>query len=220
MICVQKYFKNKRYFLYCTVIVLVSPAFFMILLLNMSTTQRIYNANNVNSIFKSCDLEYDKNGQLPTRKPKNFTDFTSDVEVAKITRSGCWNIIQHYSFDVDVKHYKQEEKEYPIAYSIVAHQNAQQIMFLLSQIYAPHNAYCVHLDAKSPLALFEALKNLQNCFPNVRLTPNREFVVYASFSRLQADINCMEDLLRTSVPWKHLINLSGQVSRQLLLLIS
>jgi len=54
---------------------------------------------------------------------------------------------------------------------------------------------------------------ITGCFSNIFLANKSEDVIYASFSRLQADINCMDDLLNSSVGWKHLINLCGQVSQ-------
>ncbi len=49
------------------------------------------------------------------------------------------------------------------------------------------------------------------CFDNVFIASKLETVVYAGISRLQADINCMTDLLGKNVKWKYLINLVGQV---------
>ncbi|XP_076813405.1 beta-1,3-galactosyl-O-glycosyl-glycoprotein beta-1,6-N-acetylglucosaminyltransferase-like [Clavelina lepadiformis] len=113
---------------------------------------------------------------------------------------------------MDFKHITKEERDFPIAYSILAHQNAHQLMLLLSAIYAPHNVYCIHIDLKST-SMFEAVKETASCFSNVFLATKREDVVYAGFSRLQADINCMEDLVNVPVGlnnWTYLINLCGQ----------
>ena len=35
-------------------------------------------------------------------------------------------------------------------------------------------------------------------------------VVYAAWSRVQADLNCMADLYNSSTQWKYIINLCGQ----------
>ncbi len=42
------------------------------------------------------------------------------------------------------------------------------------------------------------------------LAPKREAVVWASYSRLQADLNCIQELLQRTSSWKYVINLTGQ----------
>ncbi|MBN3298971.1 GCNT2 transferase, partial [Amia calva] len=75
-------------------------------------------------------------------------------------------------------------------------------------IYAPHNVYCIHIDEKASKAFKAAVETLINCFPNTFLASKMEIVVYAGMSRLQADINCLKDLV--SSRWKYVINLCGQ----------
>jgi len=112
----------------------------------------------------------------------------------------------------DDNYISDAEKNYPVAYGVLAHNKAKQLAHLLSSIYAPQNLYCVHVDLKSSEAFKSAVRAITQCLPNVFLSSRSEEVVYASFSRLQADINCMDDLLSSDVPWKHLINLCGQVN--------
>ena len=136
----------------------------------------------------------------------------SDEEILAKASKGCWNVISNYSFKYDWREITLEEENYPIAYSILAHHKTEQLLMLLAQIYSPQNAYCIHIDAKASNNMFEAVKAVVKCLPNVILASKRENVVYASFSRLQADINCMKDLLESHIKWNHLINLCGQVS--------
>ncbi|CAK8681203.1 unnamed protein product [Clavelina lepadiformis] len=139
-------------------------------------------------------------------------DVTSDIDVKTLASKGCNHVIDKYDFEMDFKHITKEERHFPIAYSILAHQNAHQLMLLLSAIYTPQNVYCIHIDLKST-SMFEAVKETASCFSNVFLATKREDVVYAGFSRLQADINCMEDLVNIPVGinnWTYLINLCGQ----------
>ncbi|XP_040269778.1 beta-1,3-galactosyl-O-glycosyl-glycoprotein beta-1,6-N-acetylglucosaminyltransferase 3-like [Bufo bufo] len=102
-----------------------------------------------------------------------------------------------------------EERNYPIAYSMVIHDDIEMFERLLRSIYMPQNVYCIHVDMKSSDTFFKAVKAITSCFPNVFLSSKRESVVYASWSRVQADLNCMEDLLNSSVDWKYLINTCG-----------
>lgn len=104
----------------------------------------------------------------------------------------------------------KEEKEYPLAFILTIHKDLEMFVRLLRAIYAPQNMYCIHVDAKAPENYKKNIKRLAKCFPNVILATVSERVTYAGFSRLKADINCMEDLVRSSVKWKKVINLCGQ----------
>lgn len=109
----------------------------------------------------------------------------------------------------------REELDFPIGYTIVFHDNIHQMSMLLSAIYRQHNLYCLHLDAKANGILKLATRMLTKCFSNIFVATKTERVVYASFSRLMADINCMRDMLgvpKTLFDWKYVINLCGQVS--------
>nr|Q805R1.1 RecName: Full=Beta-1,3-galactosyl-O-glycosyl-glycoprotein beta-1,6-N-acetylglucosaminyltransferase; AltName: Full=C2GnT-mucin type; Short=C2GnT-M [Bovine herpesvirus 4 (isolate LVR140)]AAO22157.1 Bo17 protein [Bovine gammaherpesvirus 4]AAO22158.1 Bo17 protein [Bovine gammaherpesvirus 4] len=103
----------------------------------------------------------------------------------------------------------KEELDFPIAYSMVVHEKIENFERLLRAVYAPQNIYCVHVDVKSPETFKEAVKAIISCFPNVFMASKLVPVVYASWSRVQADLNCMEDLLQSSVSWKYLLNTCG-----------
>jgi hypothetical protein len=104
----------------------------------------------------------------------------------------------------------EEEASFPIAFNILMHTDVEQIEVLLRAIYRPQNIYCIHIDQKSSPSIVEAIQAISNCLTNVFIVSKRERVVYAGFSRLQADINCMSDLTKTQTQWKYLINIAGQ----------
>ncbi|PKU38801.1 beta- -galactosyl-o-glycosyl-glycoprotein beta- -n-acetylglucosaminyltransferase 3 [Limosa lapponica baueri] len=103
----------------------------------------------------------------------------------------------------------REEAEFPIAYSMVIHNKIEMFERLLRSIYAPQNIYCVHVDTKSPADFQEAVRAIVACFPNVFVASRLESVVYASWSRVQADLNCMQDLLQSPVRWRYILNTCG-----------
>ncbi|XP_073509027.1 beta-1,3-galactosyl-O-glycosyl-glycoprotein beta-1,6-N-acetylglucosaminyltransferase 3-like [Phyllobates terribilis] len=103
----------------------------------------------------------------------------------------------------------KEEEDFPIAYSMVVHDKIDMFERLLRAIYAPQNIYCVHVDEKSTEQFKAAVRAIISCFDNVFVSSKLVRVVYASWSRVQADINCMEDLLKSNVPWKYLLNTCG-----------
>ncbi|XP_043945982.1 beta-1,3-galactosyl-O-glycosyl-glycoprotein beta-1,6-N-acetylglucosaminyltransferase 7-like [Protopterus annectens] len=104
----------------------------------------------------------------------------------------------------------EEEANYPLAYIITIHKEKEMFVKLLSAIYAPQNVYCIHTDNKSSEELKNIVRTLTACFGNVFIPTKTETVVYAGFSRLQADINCMKDLVQSETSWKHVINVCGQ----------
>ncbi|XP_062948023.1 beta-1,3-galactosyl-O-glycosyl-glycoprotein beta-1,6-N-acetylglucosaminyltransferase 3 [Cynocephalus volans] len=103
----------------------------------------------------------------------------------------------------------KEELDFPIAYSMVVHEKIESFERLLRAVYAPQNIYCIHMDEKSPETFKEAVRAITSCFPNVFIASKLVRVFYASWSRVQADLNCMEDLLQSSVPWKYFLNTCG-----------
>ncbi|XP_041854003.1 beta-1,3-galactosyl-O-glycosyl-glycoprotein beta-1,6-N-acetylglucosaminyltransferase 3-like [Melanotaenia boesemani] len=103
----------------------------------------------------------------------------------------------------------EEENNFPIAYSMVIHEKIEMFERLLRAVYAPQNIYCIHVDQKSSPEFQKAVKGIISCFPNVFIASKLERVVYASWSRVQADLNCMKDLLNSHVDWKYLLNTCG-----------
>ncbi|XP_075945241.1 beta-1,3-galactosyl-O-glycosyl-glycoprotein beta-1,6-N-acetylglucosaminyltransferase 3-like [Anarhichas minor] len=103
----------------------------------------------------------------------------------------------------------EEENDFPIAYSMVIHEKIEMFERLLRAVYAPQNIYCVHVDQKASEEFQKAVEAIISCFPNVFIASRLESVVYASWSRVQADLNCMKDLLNSQVQWRYLLNTCG-----------
>ncbi|XP_078331661.1 N-acetyllactosaminide beta-1,6-N-acetylglucosaminyl-transferase-like isoform X3 [Crassostrea virginica] len=132
-------------------------------------------------------------------------NFATDNDIRKRAQN-CTIFSGKYHFPAS-----QEERDFPIAFSLLVHKDAVQIETLLRAIYRPHNVYCIHVDKRSTSALLDAVKSIANCLRNVFIATKLEDVIYEGYSRLQADINCMTDLLSyTDVNWKYLINLPAQ----------
>ncbi|XP_072270318.1 beta-1,3-galactosyl-O-glycosyl-glycoprotein beta-1,6-N-acetylglucosaminyltransferase 7-like [Pyxicephalus adspersus] len=124
------------------------------------------------------------------------------------SRKNCSMLIKELHFIT--KPLSKEEAAYPLAFILTIHKNLEMFFKLLAAIYAPQNIYCIHIDQKSPKAFYQAVQFVADCFPNIFISTKQETVVYAGISRLQADLNCMEDLMRSTAPWNHVINLCGQ----------
>ncbi|GCB62645.1 N-acetyllactosaminide beta-1,6-N-acetylglucosaminyl-transferase-like [Scyliorhinus torazame] len=104
----------------------------------------------------------------------------------------------------------REEADFPLAYILAVHKDLDTLEWLLRAIYAPHNIYCIHVDNKTSAAFRRGVGQLAACFGNVFVASRSEAVVYGGFSRLQADLNCMQELARPRLRWRYAINLCGQ----------
>ena len=104
----------------------------------------------------------------------------------------------------------KEEEEFPIAFSILMHENVEQAERLLRMIYRPQNFYCVHVDRKASMEIQAAVRAITNCFENV-IQPKKQIAVrWAEFTVLEAELACMEALYGMSDKWKYFINLTGR----------
>ena len=102
-----------------------------------------------------------------------------------------------------------EERDFPIAYSILLYRSAGMVERLLRAIYRPHNHYCLHVDAKAPNEMHLAMAALSRCFHNVQLVPDPVEVYWGYYGLLQAELSCMK-LLVQYTKWRYFINLTGE----------
>ena len=102
------------------------------------------------------------------------------------------------------------ERNFPLAYVVQLYTGAGLFVKQLQFIYVPHNIYCINIDKSSSTVFVNAVEQIVRCLPNVFVAKKRIKVIYLHVSTVQAQLNCMEDLLESSVPWRYLFNLCGQ----------
>jgi hypothetical protein len=137
----------------------------------------------------------------------NYT-FSTDKELGDRAQE-CEKFLGMYNYEYF--YVSPAELDFPVAYTILTYKDAVQTEKLLRTIYRPHNLYCIHIDRSADSALHYAMKSIASCLTNVFVASKLEDVIYAGFSRLQADLNCMSDLLtNTDVKWRYVINLPSQ----------
>ncbi|KAK6173253.1 hypothetical protein SNE40_016738 [Patella caerulea] len=127
-------------------------------------------------------------------------------EIYSTLTKSCDKLIKSRGYVMNVS---KEEKEFPIAYNIIMHHDIEMAERLLRSIYRPSNIYCIHVDGKSPLNLFETMSSIAKCFDNVIMASHRSTVRWGQYSVFQAELTCMDDLLKYK-HWKYFINLAGQ----------
>uniref|UniRef100_A0A672NE39 Glucosaminyl (N-acetyl) transferase 4 n=1 Tax=Sinocyclocheilus grahami TaxID=75366 RepID=A0A672NE39_SINGR len=172
----------------------------------LSETLRLTEQYGINctAIYEMEPVELGKT--LVIRKEKSYVGQT-DRTIVNATYDCDWFVV---SRGYDAIQGSEFEREFPLAYSLVVHQDVALVERLLRAVYMPHNIYCIHYDLKSSDDFISAMKGLARCIPNVFIASKLERVQYAGFSRLKADLNCLSDLLDSEVKWKYVINLCGQ----------
>ncbi|VDP86111.1 unnamed protein product [Echinostoma caproni] len=111
---------------------------------------------------------------------------------------------------------RPEEREFPLAFSLIVYTDADRVLRLFRAIYRPHNYYCIHIDRKSKPEFVNVTERLKQC-PGVSHnvffveSANRTDVHWGWISVLDADLSCARILLeRAPGAWKYWINLTGQ----------
>lgn len=131
--------------------------------------------------------------------------FKSDDDYVRDTRN-CSRFIQERGYWLQAS---TEEKEFPIAFSIVLFRDTEQVERLLRAIYRPHNIYCLHVDKKAPVSMVRAIRGVASCLENVFVTRRSLDVEWGTFSVLEVELVCMKDLWEDK-RWRYFINLTGQ----------
>ena len=122
--------------------------------------------------------------------------------------NNCSHIVDEYSNNFYVS---PEEENFPVAYILVVYTNVRQVLRLLKVIYRPHNLYCIHPDAKQEPKFIRAFQAISRCLDNVFVASKLEKVYYAHHSIMDAQLNCMQDLMRFKPSrWRYAINLCGR----------
>ena len=134
----------------------------------------------------------------------------SNDEIRLKAQENCTRFLHDEGFHLQPL--SAEEAEFPLAFNIIMHKHGPQFLQLLRTIYQPQHSICVHVDLNAPDDLWNMVASVVGCLDAAFLVSKREHVVYAGYSRLQADINCMLDQETgqgAHVPWKYLINTCG-----------
>lgn len=154
---------------------------------------------NCTKAFAGGVKNIDYNNTVNTTFPYQYTDLSQNCSAFRSTLG-----FQRYPRPT------AEELEFPLAFSIIFHKDLDQVVFLLRAIYHPHNTYCLHPDAKVSVEFLQAVQAVAECLPGVFVASKLQNIHYEGYSRLQADINCMTDLVHSNVQWKYFMNLPGQ----------
>lgn len=150
-------------------------------------------------LFSRNDQELEKAKSFKKEKIGNDEYISETVD--------CLNFISRRNYIL--KAINKEEAEYSLAFSILVYDDIESFERLLRSIYRPQNFYCVHIDRKSQVEFQLAVRSIAKCFSNVFLPSRMIEVTWSQFSTVEAELICMEELLRFK-KWRYFINLTGQ----------
>ena len=148
-------------------------------------------------------------GEFMKVKEKLQTWKNAESEVHFLKRlDNCSHVLEEYFNNFYVS---PEEESFPLAYILLVHTNVRQVLRLLKVIYRPQNLYCIHPDAKQGKDFVRVFSRISYCLSNVFVASKLESVYYAYHTIVDAQLNCMQDLLKFDPSrWKYTINLCGR----------
>ena len=122
--------------------------------------------------------------------------------------NNCSHVVEEYFNNFYIS---PEEESFPLAYILVVYTNVRQVLRLLKVIYRPQNLYCIHPDARQGIDFLRPFLHISNCLSNVFVASKLESVYHGHHSIFDAQLNCMQDLLKFETSrWKYVINLCGR----------
>ena len=159
---------------------------------------------NCSAILEGKQSEIEKAVELQTTLP---SDEQEDEKLYNLTRN-CDSFLMNRKYLLHPVN--QEEEMYPIAYTIMMYKDVSQVERLFRAIYRPQNLYCIHVDSKRSDLIKKTMTNIANCFTNVFVASRLVDVHWGTFSVIEPELICMNDLLRRPEPWHYFINTCGQ----------
>ena len=213
----MKYFNFKIIFnIFILILLIVSIRLMMMVNHESNDNELFIQRNNKQQRIKyniNCQSLIEMNTN-EINKAQTILNLNDNIEVIDdknyiFDSSMCQNYKKTRGYDKLLTISEQIEIDYPISYAILTYQHAEQIDRLLRLIWRPQNHYCFHIDSKSTDSFKQAIKSISNCFDNVFITNKSENIYWGSFSILQAELNCMQDLLNENKKWNYLIHMSG-----------
>lgn len=159
---------------------------------------------NCSKAFDGDEQEIERVSELMS----SWKNAISDDEMLRRVRTCTW-LRRYFSGNL---YNSKLEKLFPIAFTFVVYDSPQQILRLLRLMYRPQNSFCIHYDRKSKHKKF--FQSIAACFDNVIIPSKLASIVWGHFSVLEAQMNCMTDLLKLRAKqehkWKYLLNICGK----------
>ena len=147
-------------------------------------------------------------GNVPSTVRPAWNEISATRYGQRTTNCDCFR--SDFGYFASPEDITDDERRFPIAFSLLTYENLEQTERLLRLIYRPQNVYCIHVDAKSPVELHDGLQAIANCFDNVFVAKPPLSIDWGQISVVHAELLCMRHLLDIHKRWKYFINLVGR----------
>ncbi|XP_025102015.1 beta-1,3-galactosyl-O-glycosyl-glycoprotein beta-1,6-N-acetylglucosaminyltransferase-like [Pomacea canaliculata] len=200
--------RRLSYSLFLTAICLSATSVYIALYRSLRTTETFpwkpYDMKEVDcmKLFAGDMKELTRSKQVH----KDLPALPTEKDITRLAKN-CRNFVRVYGFIMNFL--TEEERNFPIAYSILVFKDAHQVTQLLQAIYRPQNVYCIHVDQKADQSYRDTMAAIADCFHNVFLASRSVDVEWGRFTVLEPELICMRDLWPFK-KWKYFINLTGQ----------
>ncbi|KAH8851795.1 Beta-1,3-galactosyl-O-glycosyl-glycoprotein beta-1,6-N-acetylglucosaminyltransferase 3 [Schistosoma japonicum] len=171
-----------------------------------------YYQNIINKSMEICErfLKYPVTNKSISKQFATYSTHKDRYRLWNGTTS-CYNFKELIEQPVWLS---EEEKSFPIAYSLLIYENIEWTARLLRLIYRPNNLYCIHVDKKSPNWFYEEIIQLSKCYgDNVHVISRLKSVpiFWGHYPVVDGFLKCAEMLLNNQVVnWQYLLNINGK----------
>ena len=205
----------------------------------LATTHTLRNkflhTPDTSSIMSAADIDFQRGNLVSRLKPEVSIDCQSifegnNSEIRKVKDNkelvydaSNEDFLQKTVNRTWVRHYFSNklyttklEKSFPIAFTVLIHNSAHQVIRLLKLLYRPHNQYCIAIDKKSNVSFINIFSNIAKCLDNIHVASKLLEVKWGHKSIIQSQMQCYWGLLKVREKqaveqrWKYVINLCGK----------
>ncbi|GMT03304.1 hypothetical protein PENTCL1PPCAC_25478, partial [Pristionchus entomophagus] len=161
----------------------------------------------IDAIHIACDDAFANAGTTIAYLKRFAFDRESLQSLIATSSDRCRTYLSSFGFAKSEP--SQEEKEFPLAYAVVAHGSFDQLLLVLSSFYESHNAFCISVPSNADPVFIRLVHTLDDCFENIHVIDVGE-ISWGSYEIQRATYGCMQYLVEQEpVQWRYLQYLSG-----------
>ena len=169
--------------------------------------------NSLGTLLRNLDcvneLSYNS-----SRVREHYQDFLSNTGILERT-ADCSGYPGMMS-TLNVSPPSKEELSFPLAFAHTVHTDIGIFELLLSLLFRPSDAHCIHIDAKADKIVQASVRGLVQCYNQI-FPASKVFVASQSASVvwrfagsiMEADKICFAELQKVGIGWNYVLNLAG-----------
>ncbi|KAF8368341.1 gly-16 [Pristionchus pacificus] len=155
---------------------------------------------DIPSIIDTIDLPCEEGfsgNESAIEKLKKFTFDWSKVHDRIMNSTDRCNIYRE-EFGFEKSQSSEEERQFPLAFAVLAHNRLEQLLLMLSSVYETHNSFCLSIPSNSDQSFIHLVHGLADCFPNMHILQSGP-ISWGSYAIMRVTYDCMELLYLSGV---------------------